>query len=88
MAKTSCSPNEERLLQVFAIDFVTFLIDFVLFAIEFVTFAVEFVRFAIELVGFAIELIAFAQEFIIIILTAMNQPLITRWIIFAMENTT
>ena len=57
------------------------------FAID-VTFAVEFILFAIEFIGFALEFVVFSQEFVIITLTAINQPLIARWIIFAMENTT
>ena len=68
--------------------FTVFAIDFVPFAVEFIAFAVEFVLYAIEFIGFALEFIAFAQEFVIIVLTAINQLLITRWIIIAMENTT
>ena len=58
------------------------------FAIEFIPFAIKFVAFAIEFITFALEFVTFAQEFIIVTLAATNQLLITRWIIFAMENTT
>ena len=47
------------ILQVFAIEFVTFPIDFVPVAVELVAFAVEFVPFAIEFIGFAMEFIIF-----------------------------
>ena len=38
--------SQKRLLQAFAIEFVTFAVDFVLLAVEFVGFAVEFVTLA------------------------------------------
>ena len=90
------------LIQVFAIEFVSFAVDFVPFAVEFVAFAIEFgpfaiefVAFALEFVGFAVEFgafalefVAFAYKFVIVTLAATNQLLITRWTVFTMENTT
>jgi len=53
-----------KILQIFAIEFVTFAIEFVLFAVESITFVVEFVGFTIEFDVFVIELGTSALEFI------------------------
>ena len=81
------------IIQVFAIEFVSFAVDFVPFAAEFVAFAIEFSPFAIEFVAFAVEFgafalefVAFAHKFVIVTLAATNQLLITRWTVFTMEN--
>ena len=50
------------MLQVLAIEFVTFAIEFVTLAIEFVPLAIEFVTLAIELIALAIDFIALAQK--------------------------
>ena len=51
-------------------------------------FAIDFVGFAVEFGAFTLEFVTFAHKFVIVILAATNQLLITRWTIFAMENTT
>jgi len=58
------------------------------FAVEFVTFAIKFILFAVEFITLALEFIPFTQEFVMVTLTAINQSLITRWVIFAKEDTT
>ena len=67
-------------LQVFTFYFVPFAVDFVAFAVEFMPFAIGVHWFAIDFGTFALEFVTFAQEFLIVTLTAINQPLITRWI--------
>jgi len=52
------------ILQVLAIEFVTFAIEFVTLAIEFIPLAIEFITLAIELVPLAIEFITLAIEFV------------------------
>ena len=47
-------------LQVLAIEFVTFAIKFVLLGNEFINLAIEFVRLAIEVVPLAIEFVTLA----------------------------
>ena len=90
IATGSCSVGQYNFnlhIQVFPINFALFAVEFVTFAIEFSPFVIGFVGFAVEFVGFAIELVTFAQEFITTTLAAINQSLITRYIIFTMKNT-
>ena len=46
------------------------------------------VGFAVEFGTLALELVVSAQKFVIVTLAAINQLLITRWTVFAIENTT
>ena len=48
----------------------------------------ELDAFAMELGAFALELVTFVLEFIIAIMTGKNQLLVTKWMIFAMEDAT
>jgi len=57
------------LLQVFAIELVTFPVNFVPLAVEFVALALQFVALAIELDAFAMGLGAFALKFVMAIMT-------------------
>ena len=61
--------NISGIIQVLAIEFVTFAIEFVTLAIEFVPLAIEFVTLAIEFVTLAIEFVALARKFVITELT-------------------